>query len=252
MRRTVGWVQSVFWTTGIAALGYSGYVLAESRLAQSRGDRELDRFLAAAGPKSGGDTAPPGIARGRRRTKSGDLVGRLEVVRLGMSVIVFEGTGPQVLEVGAGHLPGSPLPGERGNVVVAGHRDTFFRDLRHIEKGDLIRVTTGNAAGEYQVQSTRIVNPDEVGVLAPTPVPSLTLVTCYPFSYIGPAPRRFVVRAAEIPGGLSPHDGPRRVPLVETASASGPPDTDALAPVPIRASWFRPVPALENPARLGR
>jgi LPXTG-site transpeptidase (sortase) family protein len=94
-------------------------------------------------------------------------------------------------------VTGTALPGQSGNVVLAGHRDSFFRDLRNIKAGDIIQVTTEAGQHAYQVQSTRIVNPTEVSVMAPTKDPSLTLITCYPFYYVGNAPKRFIIRAED-------------------------------------------------------
>ncbi len=123
-------------------------------------------------------------------------MGKLEIPRLNLSTVVFEGSDEDVLERGAGHVPGSALPGDRGNAVFAAHRDTFFRPLRGIRVGDLVRIeTAGKKKTDYFVASMRVVGPDEVDVLRSTPQPALTLITCYPFRYIGPAPERFVVRA---------------------------------------------------------
>jgi sortase A len=109
--------------------------------------------------------------------------------------VVFEGADQDVLERGAGHLPGSALPGEHGNTVLAAHRDTFFRPLRGIRPGDVVKIHTVPKDSIYVVESAQIVGPNDVDVLKPTAEPALTLITCYPFQYIGPAPERFVVRA---------------------------------------------------------
>ena len=98
-----------------------------------------------------------------------------------------------------GHYPSSALPGEGGNVVLAGHRDTFFRPLRNIRRGDRIILETPRATLDYRVETTAVVNPNDVAVLAPTAGNILTLVTCFPFYYIGPAPHRFIVRAKLVP-----------------------------------------------------
>ena len=94
-----------------------------------------------------------------------------------------------------GYIPGTALPGEAGNVGLAGHRDTFFRQLRDIRPDDEIRVATPDGIFSYRVERTLIVNPTDVWVLDPTSTATLTLVTCYPFTYIGSAPQRFIVRA---------------------------------------------------------
>ena len=94
-----------------------------------------------------------------------------------------------------GHVPGTALPGENGNVGIAGHRDTFFRELRNVKPEDRISLTTARGTFEYFVEYARIVKPEDVEVLAPTEEPLLTLVTCYPFYYVGAAPERYIVRA---------------------------------------------------------
>jgi sortase A len=119
----------------------------------------------------------------------------LEIPRLALTVPVLEGTDELTLNRGVGHVEGTALPGERGNVGIAGHRDGFFRVLKDVTSGDTITlVTLGETLG-YTVEEIRVVEPEEVEVLAPTGAPVLTLVTCYPFYYVGNAPQRYVVRA---------------------------------------------------------
>ena len=134
----------------------------------------------------------------------GSTLGRLEVPRLGLSTIVIEGDDEYSLLVGAGHLPETPLPWNDGNSVLAGHRDTDFRPLRNIQVGDTIRFQTADIAVDYTVRGTEIVEPTDVTALEATDVPTLTLITCYPFSYIGPAPKRFIVRAERTTTALCP------------------------------------------------
>ena len=129
----------------------------------------------------------------------GDVIGRIEIPRLEISTIVFEGTGDQVLGIGVGHLPGSPLPGHRGNVVLAAHqRHFFFVPYGNIQAGDTIELVTPSGTRRYSVDETTIVTPDQTAVLGPVPGAILTLVTCYPFDWFGHAPQRFIVRAHEI------------------------------------------------------
>jgi sortase A len=123
------------------------------------------------------------------------LIGRLEIPRLDVSVIVMEGDDNRTLARAVGHLPDTALPWELGNAVLAGHRDTFFRPLKNVREGDEIRMTTTRGTFDYRVFRTEIVEPDDLSVLAPTPVRSLTLVTCYPFTYVGSAPQRFIIHA---------------------------------------------------------
>jgi sortase A len=117
---------------------------------------------------------------------------------------VVEGTTSRSLRRGVGHLEPSAFPGEHGNVDLAGHRDTYFRELEGIAPGDRVLLTTPDGRFEYRVEWVRVVTPDRTDLLAPTGSRQLTLVTCYPFDWIGPAPKRFVVRAravrADVPG----------------------------------------------------
>lgn len=127
----------------------------------------------------------------------GALVGRMEIPKLGISVMVLEGDGEGVLQKAVGHVPATAFPGKAGNVVVAGHRDTFFRALRNIQKDDEITFTTTQGIYHYQVGSIDKVGPQDVQVLQASGRPKLTLITCYPFYYVGPAPNRFIVQAWE-------------------------------------------------------
>ena len=125
----------------------------------------------------------------------GTPIGRLEIPRLGLSSVVIEGDGVAALLVGVGHLADTPLPWQGGNSALAAHRDTFFRPLAGIRPKDVIRFSTADAELEYVVTETMIVEPTDVEVLDPTMTATLTLITCYPFDYVGPAPNRFIVRA---------------------------------------------------------
>lgn len=129
----------------------------------------------------------------------GDAVGVLEIVRIGLSGAVAEGDGTGVLAHAIGHLPDTPLPWESGNSALAAHRDALFRPLKDIRSGDLLRLSTPYGDFDYRVRETLIVAPEDLWVLDPTPVTMLTLISCYPFDYIGPAPERFIVRAERIP-----------------------------------------------------
>jgi sortase A len=129
---------------------------------------------------------------------SGGLIGRMEIPRLGLSVVVIEGTSETTLRRAAGHIAGTALPGQPGNVGISGHRDTFFRPLRNIRRDDIITLTTLLGEYRYRVISTRIVPPTNVAVLDPDGTELLTLVTCYPFYFVGPAPSRFIVRAERV------------------------------------------------------
>ena len=129
------------------------------------------------------------------------LLGRLKIPRLHVAAMVREGADSGTLRTAIGHIPGTALPGKTGNVGLAGHRDTFFRALRDIEKDDAIDFETDSGTFRYAVQSTKIVNPRDVSVLTASTGRTLTLVTCYPFYYVGSAPKRFIVRAVQVNTG---------------------------------------------------
>ena len=128
--------------------------------------------------------------------KAGDLIGRVDIPRLKLSAAIAEGDDDRTLGKAVGHLPDTPLPWHgRGNVALAAHRDGLFRPLEKIRIGDDVRVVTARGEFRYQVKKTHIVDPDDVWVIAPTTTPTITLITCYPFSFVGNAPHRFVVQA---------------------------------------------------------
>ncbi|HYI13666.1 MAG TPA: class D sortase [Thermoanaerobaculia bacterium] len=144
--------------------------------------------------------AAPEPAPPRRKEKAFDpsAFGRIEIPRLGVAAIIRDGADEKTLARAVGLVPGAAHPGETGNVVLAGHRDTFFRPLRKIKVNDRIRVVVPPNAYEYRVDSLRIVNPEETSVLESKGFEELTLVTCYPFRFIGPAPDRFIVSATRV------------------------------------------------------
>jgi sortase A len=146
----------------------------------------------------GPEIAPASWARAQHTTPTLRVIGKLEIPRLGASVLVVDGDDDESLSVAAGHIPGTALPGETGNSVIAGHRDTAFRVLHEVRIGDRIRVENGRVYSRvysYVVQSMRIVEPDDVAVLRSSGAAMLTMITCYPFRYIGAAPKRYVVQA---------------------------------------------------------
>lgn len=171
-------------TAGVLLLAYVGYVA----LATSAYQADQRALFAEA------RLLPPPAAA---IPAEGDWLGEIEVPRLGIDVGVVQGESPRLLERAAGHVTGTPLPGEMGNVVFAAHRDTFFRPLEHVQAGDEITVKTLTGDYHYVVESTIVVGPGDLWVLAPIGGRTLTLITCFPFGFIGAAPDRFVVRARE-------------------------------------------------------
>ncbi len=185
---------------GVACLALVGIRLGEASSFQHEANRRLDRMLAAPAPVTSPAPEPTASSNSSDAPAPAPppedaLVGRLEVPRLKLSAIVVQGEDDATLSRAVGHLEGTALPWERGNAVLAGHRDTFFRPLQHIRVGDAIRMTTPRGSFDYRVVGTEVVDPDDVSVLAPTPERALTLVTCYPFVYVGTAPQRFIVHA---------------------------------------------------------
>jgi sortase A len=157
---------------------------------QSRQQAEFVREQTA-GPVAG-KLSPPIAANG--------LIGRLEIPGLGISAIVMEGTSGATLRRAIGHIAGTVMPGQAGNIGLSAHRDTLFRPLRNIHRDDVITLTTLAGSFKYRVVSTRVVKPSALSVLDPGEGnnESLTLVTCYPFYFVGPAPDRFIVRAERV------------------------------------------------------
>jgi LPXTG-site transpeptidase (sortase) family protein len=138
---------------------------------------------------------------------AGVLLGRLEAPSVKLSTAVLEGSDDATLSRGSGHIEDTPFPGQPGNVGIAGHRDTTFRALRNIHVGDALEFKTADRLYRYRISRTWIVGPDDVYVLDPTPQPALTLVTCFPFEFVGHAPRRFIVRADLVKDETHASDG---------------------------------------------
>jgi sortase A len=139
---------------------------------------------------SGGSARPSPSA-----PAAGTLLGRLEAPSVQLSAALLEGSDDGTLSRGAGHIEDTALPGQGGNIGIAGHRDTVFRPVRHLHVGDALSLTTTDRIYRYRISKTSIVGPDDVYVLDPTRDPTLTLVTCYPFEFVGHAPKRFIVQA---------------------------------------------------------
>jgi sortase A len=188
LRRVLGWSQRSLLVIGASMLAWCGYVLVDTWGFQHAEQRRFDalRVHRIAAP---GAIPPPA---------SGGLMGRIDIPRLNLSVVVIEGTGSTTLRRAVGHIRGTALPGHPGNIGISGHRDTFFRPLRNIRKDDVITLTTLDGEYQYRVISTKIVLPSNVGVLDADGREILTLVTCYPFYFVGAAPNRFIVRAERI------------------------------------------------------
>lgn len=186
--------------SGAIALALCVYLWADAQVYQMLQNRRLDSAIAL-----GVQPARLGSSDSvTTYTMPGSAIGRLEVRRLGLSVIVLEGDDPKALRRGVGRVPGSAKPGEPGNLAIAGHRDTFFRVLRDIRRDDVVRLTTPSGSFLYRVQSVQVVAPTQTEVLGSTARRTLTLITCYPFTYVGHAPNRFVVTAEQTSSSSQP------------------------------------------------
>jgi sortase A len=200
LRRILQWAQGLFAAAAIFLLGYCVFVLADAWEFQRRESRTLRQLLDdrhARGARSP-QFVTATLAPGPPAIATSGLIGRIEIPRLQLSAIVIEGDDSKTLRRAVGHIVGSPLPGQLGNVALTGHRDTFFRPLRNIRRNDTIVVTTLQGEYRYRVVSTKVVGPNDIAVLDPSVKEILTLVTCYPFYFVGAAPERFIVRAERI------------------------------------------------------
>lgn len=168
---------------GLGCLGTYGYVTLEAHLIQRDQSARFERAAAA---------------RAAYVPAAGSLVGMLDVPRLRLSAPVIEGDDDRALKASAGHLPDTPLPWQPGNSAIAGHRDGLFRPLKDVKVGDRLRFRTTLDTFDYRVTSTRVVEPDDLSVLESQGADALTLITCYPFHYIGPAPKRFIIHAERL------------------------------------------------------
>ncbi len=202
--------ERALWIVGCTALG----VWTAANIAGRTGAaREIQRFEAARGrthltvaPPDMGDWSATRVREWRdaQRHEAPAPLAVLRIPRLGIEVAVLEGTDDLTLNRAAGHIAETAAPGMPGNIGIAAHRDSFFRGLKDIAAGDLIELESLQKVDRYRVERTWIVEPDDVSVLDPTGSPAITLVTCYPFYFIGSAPQRFIVRAVDA-GPQTPH-----------------------------------------------
>jgi len=195
-RRLLKGVESGLVATGGACLVWWAAETVAAGAAAASARSRLDRMATLHDPVR---TGAGGEGERPPAPSVGEPLGRIEVPRIGLNEVIVEGSDDLTLAFAVGHVPGTSLPGAAGNSALAGHRDGVFAPLARVRSGDAIVVTTPNARFRYLVRSTRVVRPAETWVLDPTPRTSLTLVTCYPFRYVGPAPRRYVVRAELVP-----------------------------------------------------
>lgn len=206
LNTTLRWIERLLFTVGVLIAVWCAFVWARAEyyarlpipapaaapVAMLPGEESSGPFESI-DPGDQNDAGSIGTTR-HSAVSAGSWLARLEGPA-DLQATVLEGSDKGTLAKAAGHIENTALPGEDGNIGIAGHRDTLFRPLRHIKEGDVLRLETGEATYIYRVSHTSIVDPHDVHVLAPTGEPTLTLVTCYPFTAIGAAPRRFIVHA---------------------------------------------------------
>jgi sortase A len=178
-------VSNVAILAGFFCVGVWGWSVVHRLAYEDRENQAFDEQLRDTRP------APPPAAAPAPQS----VIGRLVIPRLHLRAIVKEGTDAATLDVALGHVAGTALPGQNGNIAIAGHRDTLFQCLRDAARGDLIVLQTTHGTYTYHVDQIGVVTPRDVGVLSSGSYPALTLVTCYPFRYVGAAPDRLIVKA---------------------------------------------------------
>ena len=234
------WMQLILLVLGLCGVGYYGYTVADQYVYQAYENWAFDQaiagrshatfgdyireqtpfgFLAPSKPAESAESAQSARSQTpamQARPAEGTVIGRVEIARLNLSAVVREGVDAGVLKVAVGHVPSTAMPGEAGNFAIAAHRDTLFRVLKDIQQGDLVSFESPSGTYTYKVVATKIVRPTDVSVLRPDggglippsqlvsnegqPDKLLTMITCYPFYYVGSAPKRFIVEAELVSG----------------------------------------------------
>jgi len=195
------WAERLFVITGAALLTWCVVLVIDAHEAQRVGRESLESAPIAGRPAPASRETTD-VPRRDPAVRTGSAIAALSIPRVQLSAVVLHGSDARTLRRGPGHLEHSALPGEPGNIVIAGHRDSFFWPLRNIERGDDIFLDAPQGRFHYRVTSVRVVSPRDVRALAPTSEAMLTLITCYPFWVLGNAPDRFVVRAAAVVEGV--------------------------------------------------
>jgi len=243
---------------GFVLLGIWGGASLTPVIVSALAERGFDRerpLGARAGPDNAagmGPGASPGSGQGfsdrlaggravlaRADASAGRIVGQIAIPELGLEADIREGLSRATLLLAVGHIPGTGFPGEVGNVGLAGHRDTFFRGLKDAQEGQIVELRTSDGLFFYRITTTQIVSPDETSVLAASANPTLTLVTCYPFYWVGRAPRRFIVHATLITAPTEERTAPGSADLPETTEGPS-------AALPARA-WSIPAGSFPQP-----
>jgi sortase A len=190
-RRHIG--RYIFLALAIGLLGVYMYSFLDREFYQTYQGWLFDHQAAS------DDKSTPGPqSRSAKHRAAGSAIGRISIPRLHLTAMVEEGTDNATLRQAVGHIPSTVLPGQRGNVAISGHRDSFFRGLEDLRKNDEVEFSTPKGTFRYEIESLVVVEPQNTSVLASSAENTLTIVTCYPFHYIGSAPKRFVARARQI------------------------------------------------------
>jgi sortase A len=197
-------VEILLWIVAVASVGYCSVAYASAAIHQHREKTILNAARAEYefGPWAASTRAADSALVDSTPARPSDaedygVLGTIEIPRLGISSVVEEGVDSSTLWEAVGHLPGTAMPGQNGNSALASHRDTYFRGLGEVQTGDLIVFRSPTASFRYRVGSTRIVDANATDALPDSATPTLSLITCYPFRYLGPAPKRFIVTASE-------------------------------------------------------
>jgi len=186
-RLIIRWAGSILFILGALTLSYVVLTLLHAKHYQKAAGNALDKQIYAEEQHR--------TSLSQSMAREGDAIGRIEIPRLKLRVAILEGTTAHTLRLGVGHIDGTAFPGTAGSIGIAGHRDTYFSGLKDIRRNDDIIIQTALGISRYEVDWIRITDPADGGILAPTADSGLTLVTCYPFHYIGAAPERFVIHA---------------------------------------------------------
>ena len=189
--------QIVTLIVGGLLLAWPTFIYIKSTLVQRSGSRQIDHAyeLSKKRAPESPSPSPPIRTRAPRPVTKGAVLAKFEIPRLKMSLVVLEGTDAGTLDKSIGHVESTAEPGEYGNIGIAGHRNTHFRKMEWIRRGDEIILKGPEDRYRYLVDSIRLVTPDDVEVLADSLGPAVTIITCFPFEYVGHAPNRFIVRA---------------------------------------------------------
>ena len=199
--RVLKFAEMALWVVAVVSLGYCSVAYAGAAIHQHRSKALLNAArtqngVSPIGVSTGGVRSPASATTAETSVTSNyGVLGAIEMPRLGISSIVEEGVDSSTLWEAVGHLPGTAMPGQNGNSALASHRDTYFQGLAEVQTGDLIIFRSPTANFRYRVESTRIVDASATDALPDSAMPTLSLITCYPFHFVGSAPQRFIVTA---------------------------------------------------------